>query len=324
MTESGDLESRIRLASSHHVPGNALPAFAVGAINLGRELYRSATAGRPRVAILVVPTRDFFSTLIALGAAEAALACSTRIAHKPEPGEPVIALYETGGLHVAVFEGETEDTRTPGRMRTRLRLRGDQVISAFSDTITLLRHPKGPDARVALSTFGSSKEAPSEVHTVQQAFGLNALRDLYTDVPASTIIGTKTWIDADMEELRFELVKDTVSEVSLGQLLLTNQSWFLPPLVGVQPYTSTNIKEIDTPLTILDGANVPLRHGADLGKGSQVIVLESTTPEATLELAAGATASHLAFNIPDPNWQPLHESGLLQTERVSYHRRLPQ
>lgn len=324
MTELGGLESRIRLAQSHRVPGNALPAFAMGAINLGRELYRSATAGQPRAAILVVPTRDFFSALIALGAAGAALECSTRITHEPEPGELVVALYETGGLHVAIFEAETEDASTPGRMRTRLRLRGDQVISAFSDTITLLRHPRGPDANVALSTFSSNKEAPSEVYAVQQAFGLDALRDLYADVPASTIIGTKTWVDADMEELRFEVVKDPVSEVSLGQLLLTNQSRVLPPLVGVQPYTSTNIKEIGTPLTILDGANVPLRHGTNLGNGSQVIVLDSTTPEATLELAASATASHLDFYAPDPDWQPLHESGLSLTERASYHRSLPQ
>lgn len=324
MTTPRGVEHSLCLSPKHRVPGNSLPDFAVGAIDLGRELYRCAVAGHPRVVVLVVPTRDFFSVFMALGAAQAALACQTRAAPKPVPGDAVVALFETGMLHVAIFEGEAEDARTPGRMRTHLRLKGNQGISAFSDTLTLLRHPSGPDAKVALSTLGSMKETPQDINAILKAYGLEAVQELYTDTPASTILGTKAWLELDMENLKFLLGEGSAIEVSAGQLLLANQSWLLPPLVEVLPYTSRFIREVASPLTILDGASVPLRHGLNLGTGSQAIVLDSTTPEATLELAVGASANSLAFSAPDPDWQPLYNTGLSFTERASYLRRMPQ
>jgi len=314
------IEDRLRLAAAHQVPGDSLPDFAQGAISLGRELYRSAVAGQPRTVILVVPTRDFFSALLSLGAAEAALSRNSRLTPKPEPGELVIALYKSGGFHVAIFDGEEEDLRVPGRMRTSLSLKGTQGISVYSDQVTLLKHPRGPQARVALSTLDSTQEAPPEVSVAQAAFGLQAVRDLYLRVPASTIIGTRSWIEADLGQLRFALGDSPEIEVTLGDLFLANRTGFLPPLLNVQPYTASDLAELESPLTVLDGANVPLRHGVHVGSGSQVIVLDAATPQATLDLAVSSAANQFAFYAQDPEWQPLHHKGLVVTERVSFLR----
>lgn len=233
----------------------------------------------------------------------------------------MIALHESGGFHVAVFEGEEEDPRTPGRMRTTLSLRGTQKLSAYSDQVTLLRHPRGPDAKVALSTLNSTQEAPPEVITASAAFRVQAVRDLYSSPPASTIVGVRSWIEADLEELRFVVEDVPESEIALGDLLLANHSSFLPPLLHVQAYTANDLGEMRSPLTILDGANVPLRHGIHIGSGSQVILLDSATSQATLDLAVGSSAPQFAFYTQDADWPPLHHKGLALTERVSYLRK---
>lgn len=321
MIEAGGIEHRLRLSPAHRVPGDKLPDFAQGAINLGRELYRSAVAGQPRTVILAVPSRDFFSALLSLGAAEAALSCGPRETTKPTPGELVIALYESGGFHVAIFEGEEEDTRESGRMRTFLSLKGQQRISAYSEMVTLLKHPRGPKGRSALSTLGLMHEAPPEVIAAQAAFGMQAVHDLYLDTPASTSVGTKSWIEEDLEDFRFSLDDMPGCEATLGDLLLASHSGFLPPLLDVQTYIANDLSAINSPLTILDGANVPLRHGVDVGNGSQVIVLDATTPQATLDLAVSSVANRLAFYAQDPDWLPLYHAGLALTERASYLRK---
>lgn len=321
MIDVGEIETRLRLSLTHRVPGNVLPDFAQGAINLGRELYRAAVAGQPRTVILVIPTRKFFSALLSLGAAEAALNCGTRLTPKPNPGEIVIAHFETGGFHVAIFEGEEEDPHASGRIRTFLRLKGEQRISVFSDSVTLLGHPHGPHVRASLSSLGSMKESPPAVVAAQGIFGVKAVRDLYSAVPASTIVGTKSWVEEDMESIRFDFAETTSHEATLGDLLLVNHPGFLPPLVKVQAYTANDLGEVGSSLTILDGANATLWHGVHLGTGSQAIVFDAATPEATLDLAVNAIANQLAFHQQDPDWSPLHHTGLALTERVAYLRK---
>lgn len=318
----GGIECRLRLSPRLRVPGNTVPAFATAAISLGRELYLSAIAGQPRTVVLALPTRDFFSALMALGAADAALTCGRRTEALPELGDLVVALCDTGRIYISIFEGVVEDSGSPSGFRTKLRLRGDQGISMYSSAVTLLRHPGGPDARATLSTLRSSQQAPLEVLTAQYAYGVGAVRDLYAETPASTIVGTKTRIEHELEEMRFALAERPDCDISLGDLLLTNQSRLLPPLVDVKPYTANDLEEMKPPLTILDGANVPLRHGVHLGNGSQAILLDSTTPQATLELAVSSSANQFAFYTQDPDWRPLHHKGLAVTERASYIRRV--
>src|SRR5690606_11728592 len=108
------------------------------------------------------------------------------------------ALLANGEFYVAKYEGEERDDLAAGRMRTILGLRGNQRISVFSEAVTVLEHPRGADAQVGLSTFGSKNSAPPQVALAQAAFGLGSARDLYLPSPAASIVGTKSRIEEDL------------------------------------------------------------------------------------------------------------------------------
>lgn len=316
------IEDRMRVSPEIRQPGNALPEFLKAAVNLGRELYRSSVAGLPRTVILTVPTRDFLSVSVSLGAADAALSCSNREAPKPEVGDNVIALLANGEYYIAKYEGEASDSSSAGRMRTFLGLKGNQRISVFSDAVTVLRHPRGTNAKVGLSTFGSKNTAPAQVALSQAVFELKSARDLYLPTPAASIVGTKTWIEEDLCDFSFTLDGHTVEVASLNAVLLAGVGRILPPLVDVQAYSASGLRDIRSHVTILDGANVPLRHGLGIGHGSQLIVLDASTPEATLDLALSACANRVDSYEQDLRWPPINHRGFSATERASFLRTL--
>lgn len=312
------IEDRLYARNRRRRLERMLPAFAAGAIRLGRELHLAAERGEPRLAVVIVPVREYFSLFLALGAAEATLTCRRMQEARIDKGQPVIALNRDGSYYTAVYEGEQESTVLGERVELSvLQLRGNKRILLNPDTATLFQVSEAQAKR--LGDF-QARTLPAWLNNVMAAYGLaNRAQMLGEHEPSVSVVGTKSILEEELSDKAFGLTHDDAELLSLNDLLLITRDGITSPIAEVVPSTGSRSGTRSVPLKVLDGANVVLRHGLDSDGGSLAVVMEASTPAATLELATGLVYNATVFAEPDLGWSPFKHAAFRETE-WSVHR----
>lgn len=309
------IENRLRLGTSVR-KSSELPLFAKGAIQLGRSLYLSSVGGDPRLVVVVVPVRDYFAPFLALGAAEAAFKASTSALPSVGVGDTVLALLDDGTYYTAIYEGDEAIIGGKPVPQVKLGLIGDKAIGLKSDRVVLI---PAPQKTMKLSGFKPST-LPDRILQAMFALGVtNPATLLSVHETAASIVGTRATLSEEMDSVPFSLSPWPKDSIALSEVLSVARSSLTSPMVTIVSSTGNEPIPGGSPLTILDGVNVVLRHGIDTSRGSTVAVIEATSPISAIDLADVAISNATTFLEADADWNPMKHASFDSVE-WSVHR----
>lgn len=317
MHASEGLEDRLYVRARRPRIDQPLPLFAKGAIQLGRELYLSALNGEPRLSVIVVPVRDYFALFLAVGAAYAALTCRQVAQVDPAPGQAVVALFPDGRYYTARYEGDVESLVLGKAVKTaQLVFKNGKTLKLPAGSATLM---PVSDEQIKNHHDYELKALPASVTKAMSVYGLpNPIQLLRTIEPTISLIGTKASFDRELSPEPFGLVDRDIDDLSFSDLLLTKQGGLAAPLAEIIPSTGGRPSANGVLLRVFDGANTVLRHELAPGNGSSVVVIEASTPTATIDLAASTIYNATVFADPDPEWEPIRHPAFACTEWSVY------
>lgn len=291
----------------------ALPPFAMAAIQIGRESFKAAFCGAQRTVVLVVPTRSYFALFVAAGAVEAALVHREGASfNEPPVGKPVVAINADGTYQSGVFNGY-DSTVAKGVVTSVkwLQLKGNKKVTVSAETPLL----EVPEADFKPTAGFDCKEIPTHLVDIAGAYGRSSLRSLLGAQAAPTrIVGVKKALSAELAQ-EFLVQSDSgPSNLSFDDLFLMKRSPVTSPLVEIVTPEAASGSATSAMVEIMDGASAVLRKGLDSSNASRIVVLDASSVEASLSSAVNTVYNDTVFAHPDPGWVPMRHPGLKGTE----------
>lgn len=291
---STGIEDRLKVRTVRKGDLAPLPDFARWLIELGRRAQLAHALGEPRVVTLVVPNRKYASSLIALGALEAALASVTAPTDDPEVGTLIKAILPGGTLLVGSFLGRKHVSSKYSN--------GEYVGLALKGT----RHAWVPASGVCIEPVDRSTASPTGFAgstlpiwfpIVEEAYGGGTFVAKLAGVKKEVAVyGVLRRLEEEMgDDLLY--VTDYPDAVQFSTLLFTKPGAVFNKCVEVRASTSEPEAQEAASVVILDGDKASQVQTAGQ---STVVILEPTT--STFVSAVTFLQSRLQFHTPDHDW----------------------